>query len=284
VSRHDAVRLGMLALAAAAVTACGEAAAQDWRTLNASRDYGGEDRLNVTVEYGAGTLLLAPGTTSSLYTATINYDAQVFTPTVDYADARLRLGLEGGTARGGRNMQGGELDLKLNPDVAVDLQLKFGAADATLDLGGLRVRNVDVQTGASRTRLSVSSPNRERCESFRVQVGAARFEATGLGNLNAERLRVQGGVGEVVLDFTGEWASSMTATIEMGLGSLTMRLPEGLGVRITRGGRLSSFDGQGLMKRGDHYYSSNWDTADNRLSLSLDAALGSVRVVWVDSQ
>jgi hypothetical protein len=277
------LRNGALAIGTVVLLGCGEANAQaDWRTLNSSRQADGEEMLHVDVEYGAGTLSLGAGQAGMLYNAKVHYDAESFRPVVTYADNRLRMGVEGSAGRG-RNIRAGELDLKLSPDVPVELSVKFGAAEANLDLGGLRVRRLDIQTGASRTVLNVAEPNLEPCQFAQIQVGAARFEATGLGNLNAERLSVQGGVGEVTLDFTGAWASAMNASIEMGLGSLTLRMPRGLAVRINRVGRLTSFDSEGLTKRGDSYYSENWDSGAGKLSLDVKAALGSIRVVWVDS-
>ncbi|HSJ07483.1 MAG TPA: hypothetical protein VK936_12330 [Longimicrobiales bacterium] len=282
---YDAARLlrgGTVLLAALTAAACGEAAAEDWRTLNSSRQAGGEELLAVEVEYGAGTLNLGSSEPGILYSARVHYDAATFTPVVDYTDGRLRLGVEGGTVRG-RNVRAGELDLRLTPEVPVDLSVRFGAAEANLDLGGLHVDRLEIQTGASRTVLDVSAPNPQRCRSATIQVGAARFEARRLGNLNAERLSVQGGVGEVTLDFTGEWAAGMSASVEMGLGALTLRVPRGLALRINREGRLASFDSEGLVKRGDSYYSENWSAEDTHLTVDIKAALGSIRVVWLDT-
>jgi hypothetical protein len=271
-----------LAVAVAGCGSPGAAGAQDWQTLNSSRRVSGEDVLRVNVEYGAGTLTIEPGERGMLYRSNLRYDASVFTPVVDYADGRLRVGMSGTQMRG-RNIRGGELDLQFSPDVPLQMSLQFGAAEATLELGGLAIRDIDVQTGASRTDLRVSQPNRITCESAQISVGAAKFAATGLGNLNARRLGVKGGVGEMTLDFTGEWQADMDARVEMGLGSLTLRMPRHLAVSITRSGVLTSFDGEGLTKRGNSYFSQNWDSADRKLSLNLDAALGSIRVVWVDS-
>jgi hypothetical protein len=120
------------------------------------------------------------------------------------------------------------------------------------------------------------------CQLFEVEVGAASFEARNLGNLNTRRFRLTGGVGEVILDFTGSWQQDMVAEVEMGLGSLTLRLPRGLGVSVVKDGLLASFDSQGLTKRGNTYYSENFEDATNKLALDLDAALGSIRVEWVD--
>jgi hypothetical protein len=259
-----------------------QVSAQEWETSTTSRRVAGEKVLRVDLEYGAGTLAIGPGPSGTLYRTNLKYDARSFTPRINYGDSRLSVGLSGSTNRG-RNVRSGELDLRLSPDVPMNLELKFGAVEAELQLGGIRVRRLDVQTGASKTTLNISKPNLERCQSAQFTVGAARFEASGLGNLNAEQLTVQGGVGEMVLDFTGAWPADLNAKIDMGLGSLTLRVPHHIGVRIVRGGVLSSFDSEGLTKRGNTYYSENWEQARRKLSLELNAALGSVRVVWVDS-
>jgi hypothetical protein len=256
--------------------------AQDWRTMTASRATTSEDRLRVDVEYGAGQLKLGPAQGGLLYRANIRYDADAFKPKVVYEDSRLRIGMEGGNVRG-RNLREAMLDVRLSPDVPVDLRVAFGAADATLELGGLRLQRGRIQTGASRTTVNVTSVNRESCELLEIEVGAAKFEANGLGNLNAQRLAVRGGVGEVILDFTGAWQQDMQGTIEMGLGSLTVRMPHAVGLRVVKGGLLSAFDSQGLVKRGNVYYSENWDRATHKLTLDIEAALGSIRVEWVDS-
>ncbi|CAN5625680.1 hypothetical protein BH23GEM10_BH23GEM10_09990 [soil metagenome] len=257
--------------------------AQDWRTISQSRQAGDETALRVDVEYAAGELRLGQAAAGSLYRMTMRYDDDLITPRVAYRNGRLSVGMEN-TQIKGRSTKGGFLDLKLGASVPLDLHLKFGAAEANLDLGGMHVSRAAIATGASSTKLTVSAPNAGSCDLLELEVGAARFEATRLGNLNARRMTMHGGVGEVTLDFTGQWQQDMIGKIDMGLGSLTLRLPRGLGVSIRKGGLLASFDSQGLVKRGDVHYSENWDSATHKLSLEINAALGSINVVWVDSQ
>lgn len=264
-----------------ALGAATPARAQDWRAITSMRQVSGEDMLRVDVEYGAGRLEVGPGAASLLYRANLRYDADVFRPVTSYSNGRLRLGVEGGSIRG-RNLKSGHLDLRLGQSVPLSLTLKFGAAEADLELGGLRIREAQISTGASKTSVRVSQPNPDVCRSLRLEVGAAQFEATGLGNLNTERLSLSGGVGEVTLDFTGRWRTNLTADVNMGLGSLILRVPRGLGVRVRKTGILASFDSQGLIKRGDVYFSENWDEAEHRLTINVDAALGSIRLAWVD--
>ena len=158
------------------------------------------------------------------------------------------------------------------------------AVQAVVDLGGLRVRDAHIQTGASETDLKVSKPNMERCEEFKLEVGAADFSAEGLGNLNCASYDVNGGVGDVTLDFNGAWRVDTDVKVDMGLGQLTLVLPRGLGVKVEKGGFLASFDSEGLIKRGNAYYSENWEKAGNRVSFNIDAAFGAIRIQWVEPE
>lgn len=254
---------------------------QDWRTVTSARQGSGDDVLQVDVEYAAGELRIGPGQRGTLYRSTLRYDANVFRPKVDYTSNHLRIGIEGNSVRG-RNLKSGHLDLRLSPDVPLDLDLKFGAVEAHIDLGGLRIRNAEIATGASSTVVTVSQPNRDVCRVLEIAVGAAKFEARQLGNLNVQRVQLEGGVGELTLDFTGSQRQDMTVDIDMGLGSLTLRVPRHIGVRVEKDGLLASFDSQGLVKRGDIYYSEDYDRTARRIDFKIDAALGSIRVVWVD--
>lgn len=271
----------VLVLLLTALGAAAPAAAQDWRTITTMRQLAGEEMLRVDVEYGAGRLEVRPGSNNLLYRANLRYDADVFRPVSNYSNGRLKLGFEGGSIRG-RNLRSGHLDLLLGPTIPLSLVLKFGAAEADVELGGLRIRDAQISTGASKTAIRISEPNPDVCRTIRFEVGAAQFDARGLGNLNAERLSLSGGVGEVTLDFTGRWRTNLTADIEMGLGALTLRVPRGLGVRVRKSGILTGFDSQGLIKRGDVYFSEDWDASEHRLTVNIDAALGSIRLAWVD--
>jgi hypothetical protein len=201
----------------------------------------------------------------------------------DGAQRRLRLGSRATEERRGRvNMkEGSRATISLTREAPLDLTLQFGAGEADIDLGGMRLRRLDLSTGASQTRLSFGAPNPIAAERVDIRSGAAELTVTGLGNLRAERLSFQGGVGATTLDFSGDWNRSATATVQMGVGSVTLRLPRGLGVRINRSTFLSSFDAPGLVKREGSYYSSDWDTAAHQLTLDLNAAFGSVSVEWI---
>ena len=117
----------------------------------------------------------------------LRYDEDVFEPVVEQGGSTLRIGTEsiGRRIRLGRDDTAGEMELALAQEVAMDLSMEFGAVKADIDLSGLQLSGLDIETGASQTDLIVSEPNIEDMEEASLKVGTAQFTAVHLGNLNA---------------------------------------------------------------------------------------------------
>ncbi len=257
-------------------------AAQEWRDVTSFRQRSTETSLDVHVRYGAGTLQIGPGQAGELYRLGMRYDSDAFDPVTRYRDGRLEVGVEGvGSGVKIRNTEGGDLKLALSPDLPLDLDLDFGAVEATMELGGLRLTRVSVETGASDTELRFSEPNPEACTQLGITMGAASLHVRGLGNANCRRIMVEGGVGDIELDFSGAWRQDMEADITMALGSSTLRVPEDVGVRVEKAAFLTSFSGARFTRRDGIYYSDNWDTAQRRLTVDLEGAFGSIDIRWL---
>lgn len=269
--------------AVAAAVAPGLLAGQSWRTLTTSHMIEDNDEIRVFVEYAAGRLKVRAADGNVLYRMNLRYDEEMFEPVSDFSGNRLRLGVES-IGRGfniGRRKQSGELDLEFARGIPMDMDLEYGAVRADIDLGGLALTDLDLSTGASQSTIDISEPNSVRMSTARFEIGAAEFEARHLGNLNAERIEIDAGVGEVTLWFNGRWQRDARVSIDMGLGALELRIPEGLGVRLRKDGFLVSLDSEGMVKRGDAYYSLDWEDAERKVTIDLHAAFGSVKVVWI---
>ena len=257
------------------------AGAQDWRDMTTFRQRADETRMDVKVRYGAGELLIRAGEPGELYRLNMRYDSDVFDPVTRYDRGTLEVGIEGqGKGIRLRNTEAGEMRLQLSPDIPLDLDLDFGAVEADLDLGGLQVASLDVETGASDTEVRFDEPNRAACDRLKIAMGAAALAVRGLGNAACSRMKVEGGVGELTLAFDGAWARDIDAEVTMALGSVTLVIPEDIGVRVRKDAFLTDFDRSGFTKRDDMYYSDGWDTAERRLTVRMEGAFGSVNVRW----
>lgn len=256
------------------------------RPFTTFRQLHGETRLHATLRYTAGTLRVIPGPPGELYRLALNYDDARYLPLsgFDAAHGIVTLGVEPSGGAGLRVASREQLrqraEVSLAPGVDLGLQLTLGAADADLELGGLRVTDLALQTGASRAVLRFSRPNGVRCRLAELAAGAAELTVLGLGNSRCDELRFEGGLGEATLDFGGAWGGSMRADLKMALGGLTLRFPRGLGVRVAPDRFLAGFEPAGLLRRGDVYVSRDYERAQRRLDVRLTTALGAVAVEW----
>jgi len=280
-------RVRLISLLIVMVAPCRGVTAQSWRTLESARQLHDSAEHRVHVRYGAGRIDVGGTNAPLLYSMTLRYDEATTTPIHQYdAGARtLTLGVEGESPKFSRNMgdkSKGEMRLALSRSVPIDLDFELGATKAQLDLGGLSLLGLHLASGASETVLDFSTPNQSRMRSLDVDVGAASFEARNLGNANVSAVHVHGGVGSVELDFAGQWSQDMTVDADLALGKLTLHLPRDVGIRVEVQKFLASFDQQGLQKRGDAYYTDNWDSAKYHLRLRAQTTFGGIELDRVD--
>lgn len=280
--RLRAVRQLLLAAMPLACLAPGAAGAQQdqLRSIDVSRQLHDSSALRVEVRYGAGKLDVRAATTPVLYRMQLSYFADRAEPVYAfYPETRtLRVGLDRQHTRIPNDDRQGQLHLDLARSVPVDLSLELGAVEADLDLSGLRVDQLRVESGASEAEIRFDTPNADRMRSLDLRVGAAGLRALRLANANAHEIRVQAGVGDVDLDFGGTWRQDVDLTVQVALGDVELHVPRDVGVRLEVQRFLASVDVGGLVKRGDAYYSENWDSATHRLRIASKTTFGKLRV------
>jgi hypothetical protein len=258
------------------------AMAQRWQTVDVSRQLFDTARHRVRVEYGAGRLDIGPTSERLLYLMHLRYNEANGTPLHVYeaAERSLRLGINGQNVQVGRRSEegAGEMRLSLSRAVPIDLTVDVGAAKATLELGGLRLTDVRIHTGAAEVSVRFDQPNPARLETLEIEAGAASVTVTGLANANTSDVRVTSGVGNISLRVDGTWTQDVNVTANVAVGRLHVAVPKDVGIRVDASRVIAGFNHPGLIKRDDAYYSDNWDTARFKLRLRAQTAIGAIEV------
>ena len=149
----------------------GHAAAQSMHAYTATRQLHGETRLEANIDFAAGTVRLAPAKQSNLYSLKLQYDQDRFRPVSTYSSDGQRVTLR--LAKIGdwelrvpsKKQLSQTASITLSPTVDLQLDATFGAVDAELELGGLRLRTLVLKTGASRVVARFSERNSTPCRS-----------------------------------------------------------------------------------------------------------------------
>jgi hypothetical protein len=175
-------------------------------------------------------------------------------------------------------------ELSLSPDVEWRLKADIGAAEATIDLGGLSLSELQFDVGAADARIDFSTPNQTTLNYFKIEAGACDLKISDIGNSRFDRLEFDGGVGSFRLDFSGKFDYRAEAKIEVGLGSIHIIIPSEVGVRLeTDDNFLSSVKfSKRILKRvhedEDVFETDNFDTAKGQLILRLEIGMGSADI------
>ncbi len=111
---------------------------------------------------------------------------------------------------------------------------------------------------------------------LRLQVNSGVGNATlDLSHLNVSRLAMDGSVGSttVMLPRRGQ----ISVTLDGGVGQVRMILPPGVAARMQVNGGLGGIDVNGRFQhRGNEYTSPDYDTAENRADIQINAGVGRV--------
>lgn len=265
------------------MVSAGSAAAQSWRSLDVSRQPRDSAEHVVRIRYAVGRFTMRATSDPVLYSMQLRYDEDHMHPLHDYdpESRRATLGVDGDNIRLTRHRDAhdqAELNLSLSDAIPLDLALELGATKARLDVGGLALTRLRVETGAADARLDFSSPNKAKMRRLDIQLGAAGFVIRNLGNANVSRIRIDGGVGKVDLDFGGAIQEDVSVDANVALGKLALRLPRDVGVRVEVQRLVATFEHPGLHKRGDAYYSDNWDSAKVRMRVRAETVFGAVEI------
>ena len=242
------------------------------RPFSTFRQLHGETRFNARVEYGAGSLRVEPGQPGELYRMNLSYDEDRFVPVSDFdpSSRTAVLGLRAAGEGGVRVVSGNQLRQAGHHCHLTSAQTSrsTSASARWMPIWSWAASGSPIstcKTGASRAMVRFSRPNGMRCRHAGFSAGAAEVEVLGLGNSRCDEIEFEGGMGTVLLDFSGVWSSSSHLEVKMAVGEITLRLPKRVGVRLAMDKFLTTFESAGLLRRGDSFVSSNYDSAERRL-------------------
>jgi hypothetical protein len=111
-----------------------------------------------------------------------------------------------------------------------------------------------------------------------IRVGAGNSQLD-LGGLDITSLTVETGAGVTNVNLNGNWEHDVNVSIQGGVGELTVNLPAEMGVRVEMDTALVTVTANGLINDENGYVNRAYGIAPHRLTLRLQAGVGSVVLV-----
>lgn len=184
---------------------------------------------------------------------------------------------------------------------AADTTVTAMVADFTYAPAGWKPE-VEYAVEGSAGVLTVSQPDRVRIKPFsnvrntwnlrlgkgiptdlKLQLGVGDSDVD-LRGIDVSRLEIQSGVGGSTIDLSGPRTSSVTGRIQAGVGDMTVRLPRGIGVRVSgRHDGVGGYSAEGFVSNGDSWENEAYLRATGpKIEIELQRGVGDVTLVLVD--
>jgi hypothetical protein len=254
---------------------------------------GNERELKVTISAGFGHVALARGSSSTILNAEVETDRENEPAGLFGYAVRDRVGYVtvNGTAdeknrshKHNVNFEGFNSEnwkIRLTDAVPISFDISLGLGKGEFDFTGLLVKDLKLSAGASSAWVTFDKPNKSVIEDLTIESGLSKFHADGLCNANFNHMKFEGGVGSYSLDFGGTLSKEVDVDIDVGLGSLVVKIPEDIGARIIYEKSWIAhidLDRDFTEEQENNYFSSNYHTAAGKMNIKIDAGLGSVKI------
>ncbi len=180
--------------------------------------------------------------------------------------------------------ENGHCKVYLTKDIPLSISARLGYGESQLDWTGLALTCAYVETGSAKTHIQIREHNAIPMNGCRINASFGEFSMDGISDLNTNRFIFSGGIGRYKLNFNGKLTQNLDATIEVGMGNVSINIPPEAGrVRVMYDDSyFSSFTFNGLAQHKNGVYNFTSVGFDQStapiLTLHLSSGLGKMTV------
>jgi hypothetical protein len=168
-----------------------------------------------------------------------------------------------------------DLELPSQPQLILKTKIKAGTID--FRMGALKLKEFVLKNWAGEIDLDFDQPNQIEMALIDVQCKIGEVYISNLGNAHCAAVNINSGIGELTVDFCGQYADEIVADIDLDLGETTIILPEAtpIKMRISHSTFFSNVAyPDEFRKQGRYYYSQEYRQEQKALDLRISSGFG----------
>ncbi len=244
-----------------------------------------DDPLEVILDIDAGEVIVEKSFDRNEGRIQIRYSQRKFKQEIDFDRNRNRLKVRF-DLKGLRNVNTdhdkAEVLVQLPDGVDILLDARVKAGEITMELGGLRIKEFSYTNWAGEGEVSFNEPNPIIMEKMDINAKVGESDFIRLGNARFVRASINGGIGEISVDFSGDILDECWAKVDLDIGEATVILPHDVGVKMQIGGGFSFLSSKNvdsdLTKDGRYYYSDDYEGQSQKFNVRITPGLGELNV------
>jgi hypothetical protein len=174
-----------------------------------------------------------------------------------------------------------KIELALPGRPFIDFFANIKAGDLDFLLGDLSIRTFELKSWAGEVSVDFDQPNRIEMENMDVSIKFGEVSLRSLGNSRFKEADINSGIGEMTIDFRGEYYNRSMARIDLDVGETSILLPEEVAIKlkISKFMFLSNINiPSWFEKKGHYYYSQNYLDTERSLYLMISPGIGELDI------
>lgn len=166
-----------------------------------------------------------------------------------------------------------ELTIVIPSGTPLDLNLAVRMGESRIDLGGLALRDVDIDVSMGEHRIDFASPLATAVRQLRIDASMGQVFIENVGNARPQAVETSASMGNLTADLGGAWEAGADAALSFtsSMGELTVRVPSDV--------RLDADIRDGERRQQPQPSGTPADPNAPLLKLRVDSSMGQTRVV-----
>jgi predicted membrane protein len=243
--------------------------------------------LKVVLDIDMGEVDVIPSDTAGQCLIRLSYYPEEFIAKVNYKEnsneLKVRLDKKGWKSDWDSGDEGDvQAEIFLPKDVDMTLETRVKAGEVSLDLTRLRLKAFKLSFWAGEVGVQFNEPNPVVMDYMDINARIGQLSTSHLGNARYKKARINGGIGEIDIDLTGEMINESKTMVDLDIGEAEVTLPASQGFRLSIGGALGFMSQKNIdadiIKRGSYYYSNDYKIAEKSISVRITTGLGELTV------
>jgi hypothetical protein len=280
----------------------------DLQTESRSVDLGDADSVDVELDMSSGEMNIAGGA-DELLNADFRYNVAAWKPEIKYnvrggqgklivRQPGVRGGIIGGNVRN-------EWDLRLNDDVAMNLNIDLSSGDCYLNLGSSSLKTLDIDTssGDVKANLVGDQPSLKEIEmdgssgdisldlsgdypslsTMEIESSSGDIDAYLAGNYSSlSHVKIDTSSGDAFVDLAGTWNRNAQVEMDASSGDITLRLPRDIGVYVNAHSSSGDIRASGFRLEGRDYVNDAYGESEVTLNVKASSSSGNIELLLGD--
>ncbi|HDQ43893.1 MAG TPA: hypothetical protein ENN17_00140 [bacterium] len=278
-------RLIFIGILSVILVAAPAARAQDYDMKKLDFEATANRPLEVYLNVDAGEIYIEKGKETLKGGVDVEFETERVRTRIDFDEKRnrLRVAVDGRKWYKTRDGMRGPIVRVVLPDsVHIRLKTRLKAGECHLELGGLRIEELDVTSWAGELTVRFDEPNPIVMTYMDIHLHVGEANLVRLGNARFDKAELKHGIGSLSVDFSGTLVHRSMARVGLNIGEAHVLLPDDAGIRMQIGGAFSFLSAKDIdsdfYKRGRYFYTDGFDEAGTQMSLRMTPGLGELRV------